>query len=273
MKVTHHRFILSEINTHRAFSRNSASSRAIPVAKQIDKVLYDPALPIQYKYNQPGMQAADFMSDTDQNDAEQIIFDLRYRATKAVTELNNLGPINPKTNKPIGLHKQWANRYLEPFMWHTIIITSTEWDNFFAQRVSHLAQPELEIVARLMQTALRNSTPVELSIGEWHTPFIRPDEDDLSLIYRLKVSTARCARVSYLTHEGIRDVEKDVEMFNKLKTANPPHFSPLENVATPFVHKLHNPLGNFISWTWTDEGVERTYHPHGWTQLRHVGIL
>lgn len=245
LEVTFHRFILSEFNTHRVFSRNSASSRAIPVSKQVEKIVHDPALPHCYKYNQSGMQAAELMSEDDAATAEEIIMNLRLEVAAAVEDLNRLGGK--------GLHKQWANRYLEPWMWHTVIVTATDWKGFWNQRVSELAQPEIDAAARAMLIAFTGSTPKFLDVGEWHTPYIQPEEyDEFSLEDRKQVSAARCARVSYLTQDGVRDVEKDFELYSRLVTANPAHYSPLEHVATPVTESL-NPLGNF----------------EGWAQLRH----
>lgn len=272
-----HRFILAEMNTHRLFSRNSASSRAVPVHKQIERVETDPALPVAYMYNQPGMQASEPMTPEDEAEAEKIILDIRDAVVDGVKKLNELGPIDPETGKALGLHKQWANRYLEPFQWHTAIISSTEWENFFAQRAtvkSPLGQPEIRAVTDLMVPLLEESVPQLLTEGQWHLPYIQDDEWDLDVEVLKELSAARCARVSYLTHDGKRSPEADMKLFERLAGARPPHASPLEHVATPdpenfsyvelkdesgeIVWKGRTPrLGNFI----------------GWSQLRHrVGM-
>lgn len=261
VEVVHHRFVLAEENTHREFSRNSASSRAIPVHKQIEKIVNDPALPVCYMYNQPGMQAADYMSEEDAAYAEKIIRDMALIVADGVKKLNGIGPIDRNTHKPLGLHKQWANRYLEPWMWHTAIISSTGWSNFFAQRVSKFsvgAQPEMRAVADAIAEAIDASQPRILAYGQWHTPYIQPyelDPSDRRFIPeedRVKISAARCARVSYLTHDGLRDLSADFQLFDRLTTALPPHWSPLEHVATPLRYG-ETALGNFT----------------GWAQLRH----
>lgn len=253
--VTFHRFILAEWNTHRAFSRNSASSRAIPVAKQLERVELDPAMPIDYRYNQPGMQAVEPMTAEDRAKAEEIILRMRDACVEGVRELSQLGPLDDKGN-PLGLHKQWANRYIEPWMWHTVVCTSVDWDNFFKQRMSHLAQPEIEAAAEAVYEVLSDETappPPILNPGEWHTPFVLPEErEELDLETRKKVSVARCARVSYLTHDGVRDIVKDLQLYERLVTADPPHWSPLEHVATPDATKRRH-IGNLP----------------GWVQLRH----
>ncbi|GAB3260740.1 FAD-dependent thymidylate synthase [Kineosporia babensis] len=237
LEVKMHRYVLAEFNTHRVFSRNSASSRAIPVAKQLETVRNDPAMPLEWGANQPGMQAG---SALESSELERVWLRARDSALVAAEELMKAG-----------LHKQLSNRLLEPFMWQTVIVTSTEWDNFFEQRCSPLAQPEIRACAEAMRTALLDSTPAELTAGQWHTPYISA-EDSLDEADVLKVSAARCARVSYLTHDGVRDPAKDLELYARLVSASPMHASPLEHVARPSASPEPQ-LGNL----------------RGWRQLRH----
>lgn len=251
LEIEIHRYVLAELNTHRAFSRSSASSRAIPVSKQIQRVIDDPAMPIEYCYNQAGMQASETLSPEDKERAEYLISKLRLAACETVDELSKLGPVNPSTGKPIGLHKQWANRYIEPWMWHRVIVTATDWDNFFRQRCSKfspLAQPEFMAVADAMHDAIENSTPQFVGYGDWHTPYILDDErESLPIERRKRISVARCARVSYLTHDGVRDHDVDMKLFNRLESASPPHAAPLEMVATPAAPE-NVVKGNFTGW-------------------------
>ena len=251
MAVTMHRFVLPEFNTHRAFSRNSASSRAIPTRKQLSEVRTNPANPIEWGSNQSGMQAGEPVSIEDADAA-------RYLWVKA---MNTAADASEIISGELNVHKQVANRILEPWMWHTVIVTATDYDNFFDQRCSPLAQPEIRVVAEKMEAAYEASIPVEVAEGDWHTPFIQEDEASLDLETRKKVSAARCARVSYLTHDGVRDVEKDLELYERLVTAEPPHASPLEHVARPdprniaFIQNTEEGyafgvpiLGNFLGW-------------------------
>jgi hypothetical protein len=248
---------LAEFNTHRAFSRSSASSRAIPVSKQVASVMGDPYLPLDPAYNQPGMQAAEPLTPADRAEAERLILELRDRATETALALANLGPINPTTNKPLGLHKQWANRYIEPWMWHTVIVGATDWDGFFAQRTTRSsvgAQPEFRACADAIEAALEGSTPKLIDYGEWNTPLILPEED-FSLVDEIKISVARCARVSFLQHDGVRDPAKDVDMWDKLTLAKPMHVAPSEFVATPV--SSHFPTrGNFDGWLQIRQPIE-----------------
>lgn len=244
IEVTLHRFVLAELNTHRVFSRNSASSRAIPVHKQLARVLDDPALPVEFGASQPGMQAGAALTGTAHDEALAAWLAARDEAVRAVERLVDLG-----------VHKQVTNRLLEPFMWHTVIVTATEWDGFWEQRCSPLAQPEIRVAAEAMRAAFDASRPVEVDAGAWHTPYLRDEDGDLDTETAKQVSAARCARVSYLTHDGRRDVAKDLELFERLVSARPPHWSPLEHVATPAAPG-ESPPGNL----------------RGWAQLRHLTV-
>jgi thymidylate synthase ThyX len=242
MEVVLHRFILSELNTHRAFSRNSASSRAIPVEKRLREYRDDPAFPLSYPAEQPGMQGGDELTGIARDEAEDLLNDIMRMTNERVERYLSRHP-----NKAARLHKSVLNRYLEPFLWHTVIVSSTEWQNFFDQRCSPLAQPEIRIPAEMMREALANSTPQAPRDG-WHTPLILPEEyETIPIKDRVKVSVGRCARVSYLTHEGVRDVAEDLRLYERLVSADPPHWSPLEHVARPAVYPEYV-AGNFEGW-------------------------
>ena len=218
MEVNIHRFVLAELNTHRVFSRNSASSRAIPIQKRIDEVRTNPALPLSWGKNQSGMSAAEELSPEDIEICKRHWINASENAIYTAQILSKLG-----------LHKQVANRILEPFLWHKVIITSTEWDNFFSQRCHPAAQPEIRAAAEAMQKALKESAP---AVRNWHLPYITPEEIEQETQSDCrKMSVARCARVSYLNHDGQYSKEKDLELYNKLISAKPPHLSPLEHVA------------------------------------------
>jgi hypothetical protein len=145
----------------------------------------------------------------------------------------------------VGTHKQLANRLTEFCSWHTVICTATEWDNFDALRDSPEAQPEIRLVCQGMKAARAASTPVQLRAGEWHTPLIDPTLDaDLDVPTRVKCSVARCARVSYLTHDGRRSVEDDIALHDRL--ASNGHMSPFEHAA--FATESRDFCGNFRGW-------------------------
>lgn len=215
------RMVLAEFNTHRVFSRNSASSRAIPVEKQLAKVLEDPFIPIYWGRNQKGMQASEELSPEDQVKAVSKWLWARDAAVFAVKALQELD-----------VHKQTSNRLLEPFMWHTVVVTATEWQNYFHLRNNLMAQPEIHHIANWMEKEYAASTPKELSPLDWHLPYIRPEEfGEMSLDKLVKLSAARCARVSYLTQDGVRDVEADFTLYHRLLQGG--HMSPYEHPARP----------------------------------------
>ncbi len=231
MVITHHRFVLAEVNTHRMFSRSSASSRAIPTPKTLDKARRFPARFHEWRSEQPGMSGGVPLKGLDLVDAQEL-FGRLHGVTLAEIQAYLLTHVEPGER----LHKSLLNRFLEPFQWHTAIITSTEWDNFFPQRVSPLAQPELNAVAELMLKAYQESTPERLQPGDWHLPFITPEERLTLPLGRLKAfSVARCARVSYLNHDGSYSEEADLALFERLcnPDGGPPHAAPLEHVCTP----------------------------------------
>nr|AIA17096.1 Thymidylate synthase complementing protein [uncultured bacterium] len=243
MVVTFPRIVLSEFNTHRMFSRNSASSRAIPVQKQLERIRENPFIPTYWGAAQKGMQAHGELTPAHQQEARKAWLVARDEAVKQVELMLD-----------IGLHKQLTNRILEPFMWHTVIVTATEWSNFFALRVNPDAQPEIRTIAEMMLSAYRSSTPTLVREGQWHLPLVQPDEYDgafeLSDVAR-RVSAARCARVSYLTHDGRRDHSADLTLYDRLVSGG--HMSPLEHVARPM-----SSAEQTVSWR-----IDQT--------IRHVG--
>jgi len=245
IQATFPRCILSEINTHRSHARNSASSRAVPVRKMLEQVKADPFIPLRWQRAQPGMQGGGELDEMEAFNATQEWLCARNDAiAHAEAFLNSHG-----------IHKTMANRLLEPFAWHAAILSATGdgWANFFAQRCSPLAEIHMQATADAIRAVYDASEPVKVKHGDWHLPYVDPGEDMLPLEVRQKLSAARCARVSYLTHDGRRDQDADLALFEKLVTADPPHWSPLEHQATPAAIGGRQ-LGNLT----------------GWTQLRHV---
>lgn len=238
------RFILAEVNTHRVFSRNSASSRAIPVKKMIEQVKNDPAIPIYWGSNKPGMQAGEELTGEAK---EQAIKEWLLARDSAVAHAEKL--------LELGLHKQISNRILEPWMWAHTIITATDWGNFYNLRCDPDAQPEMKQLAEKMLEAHNNSIPQSCSINKWHIPYVSDDECMvMGLDNALKCSAARCARVSYKNHDGTDpDVAKDLELYERLIKG--PHVSPMEHQATPDAYG--RPNKNFKGWI-----QFRTYVPN-----------
>ncbi len=234
MEVVVPRIVLAEFNTHRKFSRNSASSRAIPVEKMIRKVEEDPYIPETWGKNQKGMQAEEALDEHRSALARQCWLQARDSAVEHVRTM---------MGADIGVHKQTTNRLLEPWMWHTIIVTATEWSNFFHLRCHPDAHPAIRLTAEAMLKVYEESTPNKLEWNEWHLPFVRPkDWEEFAkgwmkagnptpeeMLKFVKVSSARCARVSYLTHDGVRDPELDLKLHDRLLSGG--HMSPFEHPA------------------------------------------
>lgn len=259
-EITFPRFILAEFNTHRVLSRNSASSRAIPVWKKLAEVYSNPFVPIAFGKNKSGMQSAENLSVEDAEAArklwllgrdfsvvqayllaggyDQIVRDAKgderaIQVCRAIEEFvetfkRSLPDIAPL---PTPIHKQHANRVLEPYSHHTVIVTATDWRNFYALRASPHAQPEIKEVAIAMARAHMESVPQVLERFGWHMPFIFEEDkrEENNLLTLAKISSARCARVSYLTHDGKRSLDADVKMANDLQKNG--HMSPFEHPA------------------------------------------
>lgn len=242
IEVNLHRWVLAEFNTHRAFSRNSASSRAIPVHAVMRRIADQPAFPLRWPAEGKGMTGGDQIDPGKVLLARRVWLKALDNAVSAAEDLAVLG-----------VHKSVVNRLLEPYMHTTVIVTGTDWDGFWAQRCSPLAQPEIRAAAEAMKAAYDASTPRQVSHGNWHLPYLTEDDGLLPDEVARYVSAARCARVSYLTHAGRRDFLADLDLYERLVAADPPHASPLEHVATP-AGLIDPQLGNLT----------------GWRQLRHL---
>jgi hypothetical protein len=242
LQLKYPRFIHAEFMTHREFSRNASSSRAIPVTKMIEQVRTEPAAPIHWGKNQPGMQAHEELGPTDRREAQENWLTAAECAASVAEAMNARG-----------VHKQVVNRILEPYQWISVVVTSTSFSNFDGLRRHPDAQPEIKHLADLMAAARTSSNPTQLVPGEWHLPYIleadwetaqrfcqvgrvtrdMPSYHEVVNVLK-KVSAARCARVSYLTHEGkATDLLEDLKLFDRLVGAQPLHASPTEHQATP----------------------------------------
>lgn len=251
-EITYPRFIHSELMTHRVFSRNAASSRAIPIDKMIEQVEQNPAMPVWWGRNQSGMQAKEELNDAEKMAARYVWLAARNEAVLKARELQR-----------IGAHKQIVNRLIEPWMWITVLVTSTEWENFFALRTHEDAQPEIREIARMIEASLISTEPRHLQRDEWHLPLT----DDIVLLKKQfsdedirMISVGRCARVSYLTHAGVRDPKADLTLATRLQESG--HMSPFEHVAQVIASQDGRFHGNFRGWlqfrkTLHDEDVYR----------------
>jgi len=222
MVITYPRVIHSEWMTHRMFSRNTASSRAIPISSMIHQVQTNPFVPLWWTKNEAGMSGTGYLTGAAQKTARECYLAALKQAVDHARKLGDLG-----------LHKQLVNRLLEPYMWVTAIYTGDEraWANFFSLRLQPDVEPHMYFASRLTYDAYRGSTPRELELGQWHLPF---DTDDEPLSHttfhrRITNSVATCARVSYHRHQELKSDEENQSLYNRLTKSR--HCSPFEHVA------------------------------------------
>lgn len=244
------RFILAQFNTHRAFSRNARSSRAVPTEKLVAEVGSDPVIPIEWRRAQKGMVAGDLLDHGAAKMAQYDWLQARDWAVCWAKELNE-----------DGVAKEIVNRLLEPFMWAHVVVTATEWENFFALRLAHDAQPEMRLLAESMMDAISGNKPRKVDVGDWHMPYVTEEEIDTLRFARIHVPTdeeaeaclskvrsrsvARCARVSYRPFDGSEaDAAKDEALAERLLASG--HMSPFEHQA-----RVVDPpilISNFVGW-------------------------
>jgi thymidylate synthase ThyX len=244
--LTYPRFIHSEFMTHRMFSRNASSSRAIPVKRQIEMVSENPAMPLAFTKNKAGMQGGDPLDGKAAELAEKIWMMAAFHAMDKAKILMDLG-----------VHKQYANRLLEPFAHITVVCTATEFANFFALRRHPAAQPEIQELANLMWQQYESNQPKIVAESEPHLPFVSDETleaakaaDDCvdQILNCFKMSVARCARVSYLNHEGKNPtLDEDLQLYNRLLGQVPIHASPAEHQAWAMTDPNFQ-SGNFRGW-------------------------
>ena len=216
MLVEMPRFLLAEIERHRVFSFSVGSSRAIPVSRRIEEARKDPVIPLHWGKNQGGMKAEKELGLGDRVEARAWWLVARDSAVRYAEELAHLC-----------VHKQVVNRVLEPFVFVKVLVTATEWANFFTLRCHPDSQPEMQEVAYAMLEAYVASKPVYKRAGEWHLPFCdKLLEDDFSFEQKLKISVARTARLSYENFDGKIEPEKDYVLHDQLLADK--HVSPTE---------------------------------------------
>ncbi|MEG2707366.1 MAG: FAD-dependent thymidylate synthase [Erysipelotrichaceae bacterium] len=277
------RFIHSEMMTHRTLSKNSSSSRAIPVQKMFDQIKGNTATPLYWGVNKSGMQA---LEELDKADSYWANVQWVYFRNDAIENANTLITYG-------NVHKQTVNRLTEPFQMMKVVITATDWGNFFNLRLHPSAQPEILMLAYKMYKAMEESTQIKLKQGEYHLPYINigwstkgdiaySDEDFnvLTLEEAIKISAASCASVSYRT-EGMT-LEKADKIFDMLINAEVVHSSPFEHIATPVPNSkemcyatkygmLKYPSHGFEGITHLDQnGNFCSGNLKSWIQYRHL---
>lgn len=261
--ATYPLIIHNEFLTHRALARNSASSRAIPYRKDNAKitlrnqVLDNPFVPIKWGAEQKGMQTGESI------EAPAL-------ATHEWLKARDAAIAQADALFDLGVHKSLINRVVEPYRWMTTVMTATEWENFFRLRCHADAEIHLRTIAELIRDVKKASTPqspIELNCSQepfnaetegdlidrqWHLPFVTNHDlveltRDFSAHDIVRISVARCARVSYLTHDGSRDPGKDLELFDRLMDGSGfGHYSPMEHVAMAADAAVRS--GPFVGW-------------------------
>lgn len=229
---------VAEFNTHKMeIERNSASSRAIPTVTIIDRVLADPAMPIDWSYNSKGMVPTTLMSKEDSDKANYIWLRARDAMLPYVEELRQLNA-----------DKQRSNRLLEPWMKTVVICTMTGSGgigipNFFGLRDHIGAQPEFKYVAHQMHEMYHESKP---TVRLWHLPYVTEEERNSLLLAQSEwalVSSARCGRVSYYK-QGMQYTIDD-ELNRALSFFTNKHFSPLRHASIAGGDRFY---GNMYGW-------------------------
>lgn len=270
LEIRYHRFIHAEFMTHRMFSRNASSSRAIPVNVLIQGIKDEPATPIHWGKNRSGMKA-------DEESTELVTLGEYDFEPRAAWGIASKGAVKfAEAFSEAEYHKQIVNRLTEPFQFITVVVTATEWDNFFALRIHKDAQPEIAELARCMSDSLSTSSPTRG--GQRHLPYVEDDwmERDIPPNIAKKCSVARCARVSYLNHDQSKpSIDKDIALHDFLLKAR--HMSPFEHVATPMISSV--PSDSDMDGDLGDRGITHmTFNPRrywsgnfrGWVQYRQT---
>lgn len=269
-ELVYPRFIHGELMTHRMFSRNAASSRAIPIDKVIELVETTPAMPVHWGANQAGMQAKTEVSEIER--AKTLWLASRDSAVKYA-----------KAMKDVGLHKQIVNRILEPYQLMKTIVTATDYNNWFWLRDHEDAQPEIAELAAVMCIEYTANIPESLSVGEWHVPYVKTyrdahtnerfylDEHDkyITMEEARMISASCCAQVSYRKNDG--SLEKASMVFDRLINSVPVHASPVEHIATLIFPEDIPTYLNIKGITHVDtKGVPYSGNLRGWIQFRQL---
>lgn len=255
-ELVYPRMILAELNTHRVFSKNSASSRAIPTQRMIKMIREHPAVPASWRMNQPGMQGYELAPEETLLAAQAIWLEAMEDAIRHAERMDALG-----------IHKQNVNRLTEPFAHMKTVMTGVYWNNFYGLRDHHMADPTIEALAKAIREARDASTPRRLVNGEWHLPYVSLQEQAIHGINLCrKISAARCARTSYNNMDGkVSTAESDIALHDRLLVDQPIHASPAEHQATPDTF-IRNGLGTAGRW----ERPKLHGNLAGWIQYRKL---
>lgn len=252
------RIIHGEVLTHKKFSRNARSSRAVPVQTMLNEVRAAPFVPWHWGKNQKGMQAGEPFSAEEIAEFQGDWLEERdHAAAKAEHYMNR------------GVHKQNPNRLLEPFSYIDTLITSASWSNFLHLRDHEDAEPHFQDLAKLVREAIAGARYQNLRPGEWHLPYVTDEEYDewlfgetprsIEICNRFgingtdvlkRLSVARCARISYAPFDGNPAVEREFERYQDLVRGSRLHASPFEHQASPDHRRDSATLGGNLGAGW-----------------------
>ncbi|WP_276122627.1 FAD-dependent thymidylate synthase [Pararhizobium qamdonense] len=274
------RMIHADFLTHRVFSRNGRSSRAVPAITLLEEARF-PYVP-HFLKNKPGMSASEEFTDLEFAEIEGVWRDMAEYTRLGVMKLNELG-----------LHKQWANRPLEWFGYIDVLLSANDWDNYLELRDHEAAQPEIQQIARAIKEVLDQSEPQILRHGEWHLPYIEEGDWDLAYTYLQKdrkfrslpsdaeildllkkISAARCARLTIKPFDGDGSFDKELQRYAMLIESRPVHASPVEHQATPDTKSFQrtqkevNGAWQTVSEGWEFDNKELHGNFTGWIQNR-----
>ncbi|AXN57794.1 putative flavin-dependent thymidylate synthase [Serratia phage vB_SmaM-Kashira] len=258
-ELTYPRIIHAELMTHRVLTKNAMSSRAVPIATMIELVRSQPAMPVEWGSNNPGMRSMNLLGEEETAKAKELWIEASEFACQKAEELAALNA-----------HKQIANRLLEPFQFMRTIVTGTDWNNFRWLRVDKDADPTFYELAKVMMAAMDQSHPETLKFGQWHTPYVEhceggapgtfgyyvTDEEDQRVMLTkeeaLAISASCCAQVSYRRLNSTKD--KALDIYGRLLSGNKVHASPFEHQATPLPYHMYEkkPLNGVAlpPWNW-----------------------
>lgn len=272
-EIEYPRIVMSEFNTHRAVSKNSSSSRAIPVSKMLEHTKNTNLKPVYFGSKKSGMQAGDELLGVELEQAKGVWEASLRNAVESSEMLDNLG-----------VAKEVCNRLVEPFQLVKVVCTATDWDNFFNLRLHPDSDPNICMLAYKMYQTMQESKPIELKAGEWHLPFVNvgwngkgemcyADEDfnSVELGQAIKLSAASCASVSYRT-EGMT-LEKADKIFDMLIKAEVIHSSPFEHLATPVSKEIEIENSDYLTVGFINKANNSATWQQGITHMNKQGEL
>lgn len=284
-ELTYPRIIHAEFMTHRVFTRNAMSSRAVPVKRMVEIIQSCLAMPVRFGANQPGMQDKGL-------EHEALVTVNQGNFIKEMTgreawefAANQMGSLALAFDAA-GYHKQVCNRLIEPFQMMKTVMTATELNNFWWLRVDADADPTIDELSKVMKEAFDNSMPEELQPGQWHTPYVEhfcenvgtegddkwvfagyyvEGEDGHKVILDVEeakaISASCCAQVSYRRLDNTK--EKALDIYGRLLSGRKVH-------ASPFEHQC-SPIKETIDESWKDDYTNCPFDPYTWEEgITHV---